>query len=209
MLWPPTPDRMSVRSILLGSLGFAFVSLAAFSLWAFGGRWFHAHGGDAAMYPAIALVFLGLTGLVLQGLMRGGRRLARFYSAFVPAFFAYAVVWCLAWFLIKKTPGEWVGSLVGSFVFALVVMKRLGAAGGFSIAALLVFAAHSAGYFAGGKLMYGILGGEFADLFDGWSREAIKSTAMLSWGLCYGLGFGAGIGVAFERGQRKSSPVTP
>lgn len=196
---------MSVRSILLGSFGFAFVSLVAFSLWAFGGRWFHAHGGDATMYPAIAIVFLGLTGLVLQGLVRGERRLACFYSAFVPAFFAYAVVWCLAWFVIKKAPGEWAGSLAGSFVFAFVAMKRLGARSGFLITGLLVFIAHSAGYFAGGKLMYGILGGEFASVFEGWSHEAIKSTAMLSWGLCYGLGFGAGIGVAFERGQ--SGPV--
>lgn len=194
---------MSVRSILLGSLGFAFVSLVAFSLWAFGGRWFHAHGGDAAMYPAIAIVFLGLTGLVLHRLVRGGRPLARFYGAFVPAFVAYAGVWCLAWFVIKHAPGEWIGSLAGSIVFAAVVMKRMGAKSGFVSAALIVFVAHSLGYFTGGKVMYGILGGCCAELFKGLSREQIKIAAMLGWGLCYGLGFGAGIGAVLDRAQRR------
>ena len=193
---------MNPRSLLLGSLGFGAVSVAAFSIWAFGGRWFHTHGGDGAMYSAIAAVFLGLTGAVLHKLVRGERPLARFYAAFVPAFLAYAIVWCLAWFIIKREPGEWAGSLAGSFVFAAVVMKRMGAKGGFLSTGLIVFVAHSLGYFLGGKVMYGILGGCCAEFFKGWSREQIGVIAMLGWGLLYGLGFGAGIGVAFGRAQR-------
>ena len=199
---------MNARPLLIGSLGFAAVSVVAFSLWAFGGRWFHSHGGDAAMYSAIAVAFLGLTGVVLHKLVRGERPLARFYAAFVPAFFAYAVVWCLAWFVIKGSPGEWVGSLAGSLVFSAVVMKRMGATTAILNTGLIVFVAHSLGYFLGGKVMYGILGGCCADLFAGWSREHIKIVAMLGWGLLYGLGFGAGIGIAFDRAQR-SSPGTP
>lgn len=193
---------MNIRSLFLGSLGFAAVSVAAFSIWAFGGRWFHTHGGDAAMYSAIAAVFLGLTGAVLHKLVRGERPLTRFYAAFLPAFFAYAVVWCLAWFVIKGASGEWLGSLAGSLVFAAIVRKHMGARTAFISTGLIVFAAHSLGYFMGGKVMYGILGGCCAEFFDGWSREQLGIVAKLGWGLLYGLGFGAGIGVAFDRAQR-------
>ena len=193
---------MNIRPILIGSLGFAVVSVVAFSLWAFGGRWFHAHGGDAAMYPAIALVFIGLTGLVLRPLVPGDRALTRFYGAFVPAFLIYAVVWCLAWFVIKREAGEWIGSFLGSLAFAVVVMKRMGAKSAFLMTGFFVFAMHSLGYFLGGKVMYGILGGCCAEWFTGWTREQIKIVAMLGWGLHYGLGFGAGIGLAFDQAQR-------
>jgi hypothetical protein len=194
---------MNVRPILIGSLGFAAVSVAAFSLWAFGGRWFHSHGGDAAMYSAIAAAFLVLSGAILHTLICGERALARFYGAFVPAFFAYAVLWCLAWFVVKGATGEWLGSLSGSFAFAWVVTKRMGGRASIVITGLLVFAAHSLGYFTGGKVMYGILGGCCADFFSGWSREQIGVIAKLGWGLLYGLGFGAGIGMAFDRAQRE------
>jgi hypothetical protein len=33
------------RAMLRGSIGFGFVSLVAFSIWAFGGKWFQAHTG--------------------------------------------------------------------------------------------------------------------------------------------------------------------
>ena len=199
---------MSIRSLLIGSLGFAAVSVAAFSLWAFGGKWFHAHGGDAAMYSAIAAVFLVLSGAILHKLIRGERPLARFYGAFVPAFFAYAVLWCVAWFVVKGSTGEWLGSLSGSFAFAAVVTKRLGGKASICLTGLSVFIAHSLGYFLGGKLMYGILGGAFADCFRGLSKEQIGVVAKLGWGLLYGLGLGAGIGIAFDRAQR-GRPVTP
>ena len=200
--------RMSIRAVLTGSLGFAAVSVGAFSLWAFGGRWFHSHGGDAAMYSAIAAAFLVLSGAILHTLIRGERPLARFYGAFVPAFLAYAVLWCVAWFVIKGPTGEWLGSLFGSFAFAAVVTKRLGGKSHICVTGLFVFIAHSVGYFMGGKLMYGILGGAFADCLQGWSKDQIGIVAKLGWGLLYGLGFGAGIGIAFDRAQQ-GRPVTP
>lgn len=165
-------------AVLRGALGFAAVSVAAFAVWAFGERWFRPWGGDRAMFPAIAVVFLGLTGLLLHPLAGG---VARFYRAFVPAFGAYAAVWCAAWWVIRKRPGEWTGSLAGCLVFALVAGAMLGNARPWLRAAAVLFAGHSAGYFLGGELFY-----------------SMKSTlGMLAWGLLYGLGFGAGIGYAF------------
>jgi hypothetical protein len=175
-----------VGAVLRGALGFAAVSVAAFSVWAFGERLFKPWGGDGAMFPAIAVVFLGLTGLLLHPLAGGA---GRFYRAFVPAFFAYAAVWCAAWWLIRKRPGEWVGSAAGSAVFALVAMAILGNLRGWPKAAALLFVGHSAGYFLGGELFY-----------------SMKSQlGMLLWGLLYGLGFGAGIGYVF--GIDRRSPL--
>ncbi len=198
---------MPFRSLIIGSLGFAAVSVAAFSLWAFGGKWFHSHGGDAALYSAIAAAFLVLSGAILHKLIRGPQALARFYGAFVPAFLAYAVLWCVAWFVVKGSTGEWLGSFFGSLAFAAAVTKRLGGTASILITGLLVFIAHSLGYFMGGKLMYGILGGAHADWFRGWSREQVGIVAKLGWGLLYGLGFGAGIGIAFDRAT--ASPQAP
>lgn len=175
------------RAVLRGALGFGAVSTAAYAVWAFGGKWFGRHGGDAAMYPVIAVVFVTLSGLLLHPLAGG---IGRFYKAFVPAFVAYAVVWCAAWFLIKKRPGEWVGSLAGSVVFVLVAGALLGNLRPWLKAAAVLFVGHSAGYFLGGELFY-----------------SLHSTiGMLGWGLLYGLGFGAGIGYAFACLR---TPVSP
>jgi len=186
---PPAPACCPVlRATLRGAIGFGAVSTAAYAVWAFGGKWFGRHGGDAAMYPVIAVVFIGLSGLLLHPLAGG---VGRFYRAFVPAFVAYAAVWCAAWFLIKKRPGEWVGSAAGSAVFALVAGALLGNLRRWPKAAVVLFAVHSAGYFLGGELFY-----------------SMKSTlGMLGWGLLYGLGFGAGIGYVFAgSGTRKAAP---
>jgi hypothetical protein len=175
-----------IGAILRGALGFAAVSVAAFSVWAFGGKWFGGHGGDAVMFPVIALAFLVLSGVLLHPLAGG---VGRFYRAFVPAFFAYAAVWCAAWWLIKGRPGEWVGSVAGSAVFVLVAGAMLGNLRPWLTSTLVVAAGHSAGYFLGGVLFY-----------------SMKSTlGMLAWGLLYGLGFGAGIGYVFAA-LRRSPP---
>ena len=171
-----------VGAVLRGALGFAAVSVAAFSVWAFGGPWFDRHGGDAVMFPVVAAAFLVLSGVLLHPLAGG---VGRFYRAFVPAFIAYSAVWCAAWWLIRKRPGEWVGSIAGSAVFVLVAGAMLGSLRSWLKATLVVAATHSAGYFLGGVL--------YASLKSG----GMPTLAMLGWGLLYGLGFGAGIGYAF------------
>ncbi len=191
--------RSLLKDTLHGSIGFAVVSIAAFSVWAFGAGWFRNLGGELGMYAAIAAVFLGLSGLVL-GPLAGG--VGRFYKAFLPAFFVYAVVWTAAWFALPDKRGEWIGAAAGCLVFAWISMKMLGSTRGWLIAALALFVLHTAGYFAGDWSMY--------DVFVPKAKAAGKGSAdfqhymtlaKLSWGLFYGLGFGAGIGWVFNRAR--------
>jgi hypothetical protein len=81
-------------------------------------------------------------------------------------------------------------------------MKMLGNTRGWFIAALALFALHTVGYFAGDWSMY--------EVFVPKARAAGRGTpdyqhymtlAKLSWGLYYGLGFGAGIGWVFNRAR--------
>jgi hypothetical protein len=192
-------SRSLLKDTVHGGLGFAVVSIAAFSVWAFGAGWFRNLGGELGMYAAIAAVFLGLSGLVL-GPLAGST--GRFYKAFLPAFFVYAVVWTAAWFALPDKRGEWIGAAAGCLVFAWIAMKMLGSTRGWLIAALALFVLHTAGYFAGDWSMY--------DVFVPKARAAGKGTpdfqhymtlAKLSWGFFYGLGFGAGIGWVFNRAR--------
>lgn len=191
--------RSLLRDVIHGALGFAFVSIAAFSVWAFGSGWFRNFGGELGMYAAIAAVFLGLSGLFLWPLASGT---VRFYKAFLPAFLAYAVLWCVAYFALKGRTGEWTGAAVGCIAFTWISMKMLHSTRGWLLAALALFVLHTAGYFAGDWAMY--------DLFVPKAKAAGKGTAewqqfmtlaKLSWGVCYGIGFGAGIGWVFHRAR--------
>jgi hypothetical protein len=175
-----------IPSLLRGTLGFAVVSTAAFAVWAFGAGWFHHHGGEGAMYAACCLVFVALAGPLLHPLVAGPRPLARFYGVFIPAFVVYAVAWCAGYFTCGSGAGEWVASAAGSLAFAAVAALLLGKGRGLLMAALVTFAGHSAGYFAGEKICYQ-------------SHHSMNSE--LVWGLCYGLGFGLGIGYTFWAAQ--------
>lgn len=189
-----------LRTTLHGSLGFAAVSLAAYSIWAFVPR---TVGGEKGMYALIALVYLGGAGLAMSGLLQGENRLRRFYRMFLPAFFGYALLWSVAWFLIKEPPGswrlrEWIGAAAGTLFFSWVCWNSLKKPAGFGIAALVLFALHTLGYFVGGKWMYGLLGSGI----EGWTKPQVAIVAKLGWGLFHGLGFGAGIGFALGWWQR-------
>lgn len=211
-----------LRSTLHGSLGFGLVSIAAYSIWAFVPR---IVGSEIGMYALIALVYLGGAGLALCGLLQGEKKLGRFYRMFLPAFFGYALLWSLVWFLIKEPPGlqsrrntlelsqsialtlpplvvrlrEWLGAAAGTLFFSWVCWRALKKPAGFWIAALVLFALHTAGYFIGGKWMYGILGSGI----EGWTKPQVAIVAKLGWGLFHGLGFGAGIGFALGWWQHR------
>jgi len=200
-----TTSRSLARDVLQGALGFALVSLAAFSVWAFAGGWFRGHGGELAMYGAIAVIFLGLSGLALGGLAGGA---VRFYQAFLPAFFVYSVVWCIAWFGLPDKRGEWLGSILGGVVFTLISFKILGGKRGLLGAALVFVVLHSAGYFAGDWAMHGYWQDEGRRAQYLWlTHRGFAALAKLSWGLCYGLGFGAGIGWVFHRARLPLEPA--
>src|SRR5512138_2739961 len=108
-------------SVSRGAIGFTIVSLAGFSVWAFGGKWFYAKVGEAGLYGACTVVFVGLSGLLLHPLVAPPRRIARFYKIFIPAFFAYAAVWSACWFKWHFGFGEWLASLLGCAAFAIVL----------------------------------------------------------------------------------------
>ncbi|MEZ5387407.1 MAG: hypothetical protein R3F13_17995 [Prosthecobacter sp.] len=186
-----------VRSTLHGAFGFAAVSVAAYSIWAFAPR---LAGSEYGMYALIALVYLGGAGLALCELLRGEGRLGRFYKMFLPAFFGYALLWSLAWFVIKGRPGEWIGAAAGTLFFSTVCWLILKRPAGFWVGALVLFALHTAGYFVGGKWMYGLLDAGIA----GWAKPQVAVVAKLGWGLFHGLGFGAGIGFALGWWQRRA-----
>ena len=165
------------RDVVRGSLGLGAVGVAAFAVWAFAGRTFRS---EALMYGAVAAVFLAGTGLLLHPLAGS---LRRFYGTFVPAFVAYAVVWSAIWFAGGKRLHEWAASAAGCAVFAVVLSWR--SPSRIPSLAAALFLAHSAGYFLGGDIYYA-------------TRQAQPVLAKLAWGLCYGLGFGGGIGHSYR-----------
>lgn len=175
-------------SMIRGGLGFAAVGVAAFSVWVFG----HGRLGTIGIYAGVAAVFLGLSVFLLHPL--AGSRL-RFLRAFVPGFLAYCVVWCLAWFQLGFGLGEWLGSAGGCLAFALAAGAMLNRLRAVPQVAVVLFLAHSAGYFLGGLPYYA------------WRTEA-PVAMMLAWGFVYGLGFGAGIGYAFYAYRRDGSAPT-
>ena len=195
--------RCASSAMLRGSIGFGLVSLLAFSVWAFGGRWLQAHSGEAGLYAVCVLVFVGFSGVLLRPLVRGPQSFLRFYAIFIPAFLAYGLVWCLAWFGLGFGIGEWLGSFLGSVAFVGVLSWRMRSTPGFIGASLVVFALNSAGYFLGGKLMHAILGPDASGWLRGLPKPGLLVAAKLAWGLLYGLGFGAGIGYAFHVVQKK------
>ena len=180
------PSR--VGPVVRGALGFGAVSLVAYGVWAFAGRALSSTVGEGGFYAVLAAVFLGLTGFALHPLLPGPRSFLRFTLVFVPAFLAYAAVWCGFWFKLKFGLGEWLGSLGGCVAFAAVAGAMLGGFRAFPAAAAVLFVGHSAGYFLGGPIHY--------------TLKNYHALGILGWGLLYGLGFGAGIGFAFHAFQK-------
>ncbi len=187
-------------SVLRGAWGFTVVSLAGFSVWAFAGKWFYKNVGEAGLYLASALVFIGLAGLLLHPLVHGERAMKRFYKAFVPAFLVYAFAWSVCWFVWGFGTGEWLGSFAGCALFTFVLKLMLGVKGRPGKVVLVLFLAHSAGYFAGDMLYKALAHPPLA--VAGLTKAQAALAGRLGWGLCYGLGFGAGIGYAFSVMQR-------
>lgn len=181
--------RMTVFAAMLrGAIGFATASAAAFGVWALAAAGKFPFKGEGAMYLGCTVVFLVLSGLPLHPLVRGPGSLARFYRIFIPAFIAYAVLWCAGWFSLGMGKGEWLGSLAGSAAFAGVVVMCFGHPRAWLLSTVVLFVAHSAGYFLGGELYYPSDHGTLNKLL---------------WGAVYGLGFGAGIGFVFRAAQRE------
>src|SRR5918992_4002865 len=179
----PTPSL--ARSLALGALGFGLASLCVFATVAFAERWMYRRLGLWGAYLAWTALFILLGGGALGTLARGRWRLPRFYLLFGAAFFAYAVGWVAAYFVLRGTAGEWVGSLAGSLLMGAVFAAGFGAARSALNLSAVLFVAHSVGYFVG-SMLNGYVGGR---------------AGMLLWGAAYGLCLGAGLGAALHLAQ--------
>lgn len=175
------PAPSLAQSVMHGAIGFTLVSVAGFVPWAVTGKWLYRHVGEVGMYAACLVVFLGLAGLFLHRLIIGAGSLGRFYRLFSLAFLAYSIAWMTAWMTLRGHPGSLVGLLAGTAIMGWILTRAFDAsAQTFTVTATL-FALNAIGYFAGG----------FVEArFSG-------TPGKLGWGVCYGLGFGAGLGFAF------------
>ena len=173
------------RSLLIGSVGFLVASLCVFASVAFAERWMYQSLGLTGAYIAWTVLFIFLGGALLSPLVIGPNRLWRFQLLFGTAFLLYAIGWVASYFILRGTTGEWVGSLAGSLLMALVICLAFGVVKTLPAQAATLFLANSAGYFLGDIL-----------------NSTIKGTAgMLLWGVMYGLCLGAGLGLSIFLAQ--------
>ena len=144
--------------------------------------------GAIGSYLAWTLLFILLSGAVFGSLVVGRWRLPKFYFLFGLAFFAYAAGWVIAYFTLGNAAGEWLGSLAGSVLMALVFAAGFGALRSTLKLSAVLFVSNSLGYFLGSALNNSVGG----------------RVGMLLWGAAYGLFFGAGIGAALHLVQQQN-----
>lgn len=171
-------------SLMRGIIGFIIVSVAGFVPWAVFGKVFKQIVGEAGMYAACAVVFIVLTGLLLHRLIIGPSSLSRFYKLFVLSFALYSVAWIAGWMLLRGHAGSLVGLLVGTIIMGGIFAAAFDAWAGALKIILALFVLNSIGYFVGGPIEAALI-------------EEHPVTAKLLWGVTYGAGLGAGLGLAF------------
>jgi len=110
------------ESALRGMFGFALVSLGGFAPWVFVGRWFYRNTGEVGLYAVCALVFIGLSGVLLHRLIIGSSSLLRFYQLFSLAFVGYAVAWTFGWMVVRGVTGSMVGALADMAVMSGILV---------------------------------------------------------------------------------------
>ena len=181
-------------SVSRGIIGFTLVSIAGFAPWAVWGKWFHRNFGEAGMYAVCAIAFIGLSGPLLHRLIIGPGSLARFYKLFSAAFAAYSVAWIVGYMSLHGHPGSITGLLAGNIVMGWMLAHAFDARGSAVKVIAMLFLLNTAGYFAGGWIEGAITGTKNLTL-PGLTRAASITAAKLLWGVCYGIGFGAGLGL--------------
>lgn len=177
-------------SIVRGIAGFTIVSVAGFAPWPIFQRWFH-HLGEVDLYLACGAVFIALSGPCLHRLIIGPGSLPRFYKLFSIAFVAYAVLWVFFWMWLRGDAGSPVGLFAGTGAMGLILAWAFDAPRAILPAIAVLFALNTLGYSAGA-------------LIAGKLIHTHPIAAMLLWGVCYGIGFGAGLGVAFHLCQART-----
>lgn len=180
-----TPFPTLGASIARGAVGFTLLSVAGFAPWAVTGRTLYHAIGEAGMYAVCALVFLALSGPLLHRLLPGPGSLGRFYKVFGIAFTAYSVAWMVGWMSLRGHPGSLAGLFAGTAVMSVILAAAFDAWASLLKLTAVLFLANATGYFIGGVAEANVPG----------------VTGKLLWGVCYGVGFGAGLGYAFHECQ--------
>lgn len=196
---PATRPVPTLReSVLRGVIGFTLVSITGFVPWAVFGRALHGAIGEGGMYGVCAAVFIGLSGLTLHPLIIGPGSLVRFYKLFSLAFGLYAVLWTAGWMSLGGTIGGIVGLLSGTAVMGWLFGTAFGAKSAILKTIAALFILNALGYFGGGWTMSAIASWDGLGMGGhAMAKSTRRTIAMLSWGGCYGIGFGAGLGLAF------------
>lgn len=185
----PAPSLSS--SLVRGMVGFTIVSVAGFVPWAGFGRWFYRHIGEAGLYAVCALVFIGLSAPLMHRLIVGPGSMGRFYKLFGLSFTAYSFAWIAGWMILRGHVGGIVGLLAGTAVMGSMLVTAFEVRGVVLKVVAALFFLNAAGYFAGGVIEGALI-----------KQHALA--AKLSWGICYGIGFGAGLGLAFYLCQERA-----
>lgn len=186
-----SPAPSAGASVLRSTIGFTIVSVAGFAPWAVFGRWFYAHLGEAGMYAVCALVFIGLSAPLLHQLIIGPGSMPRFYKLFSMAFAAYSVAWILGWMTLRGHPGSIAGLLAGTAIMGCILAAAFDAWPSLAKVIAALFVLNSIGYFVWPPLEAAFIG-------------AHNLTAKLLWGVTYGMGLGAGLGLAFYFCQERA-----
>jgi hypothetical protein len=189
-------------SLWRGIIGFTLLSLAGFAPWAVFGKWFYRNLGEAGLYGVCALVFIGLSGPFMHRLILGPGSLSRFYKLFSLGFAAYSVAWIGGWMSLRGHPGSIVGLLAGTALMGWIFSTAFGVPRSMLKIIAALFLLNAAGYFIGGVIEEALLQNKECNILGiSLTRPQYEATAKLMWGLCYGIGFGAGLGLAFHVAQ--------
>jgi len=183
---PPT----LAASLLRGVVGFTLVSVGGFAPWPIFERWLRSLG-EMDLYLACLAMFIGLSGVCLHRLIIGPGSLPRFYKLFSLAFTAYAAAWVGLWVCLRDASGIIGGLLGGAMAMGLVLAVAFDAWRPIIKVVLALFVLNALGYYLGGRIA---------------GKLAIdhRALGMLLWGVCYGAGLGAGLGLAFYFCQERA-----
>lgn len=195
-------------SLMRGSIGFTLVAIAGFAPWALAGGRLAQSIGELGMYLACAGVFVALSGPLLYRLVIGPGALARFAILFMVAYLAYAAAWIAAWMSLHGNRGSLVGLAAGCLLMGWILCRAFTARGALGAVVAALLAGNLLGYYGGGYAE-ALVGGLSVPGVAVIAHEKARPTAlaMLSWGACYGLGVGAGLGAALHRCQREHRAV--
>src|SRR5262249_4865047 len=157
--------------------------------------------GEVGLYVACAVVFIALSGIFLHKLIIGPDSLKRFYLFFSTCFGAYAAVWIAVYIGGSSYLSHTMRSVAALFAATAVMGIFFGVAfEALAMAPLMIvtlFVLNAAGYFIGGWIE-GYLGSlkEFSLGVTTLSGPSLHIFMKAMWGVCYGIGFGAGLGAA-------------